>query len=252
MSQDLVLLNQLQSDISNLVAPFSEFKITSLMDAQSGVNALKEVKQLKERIENTRKILVDPLNTRVKAINDFAKQISQPILSAEVTVKQSLISFEKEQEKIRNDARAKIKEEANQKADELRIKQESELSATKEVAEIFGTDEKHEQLINDKHLHEQSAAFNERQNALYEIEENKLKNIRKTWKCELIDMNLVPMDYVIKTLNEKAVLAMARAGKTDIPGVRVWQETSLAVGANTYIPSIQSRSDGLSYKGNEK
>jgi len=215
-----------------LVSPIADLTVTEFVSAQQAIGVGKQIKEFLKKIETTRKSLVEPLNKQVKAINDYAKDIAFPLINAENHVKKQLTSFEIEQEKLRQIAHKKAEEERLKKEAELKAKQENELDA----AAVFGASPEELTALETKAKEELAVQKNEALAKKYDIEEQGIKNARKTWKCEAVDLSQVPKEFLIVTLNEKAVLAAARAGVTTIAGVKIWQETSIALGSNTYVP----------------
>lgn len=234
--------DELQAEISALVAPTHKIQVIDFKSAQDATVAAKQVKALLLRIERKRDELVRPLNTRVREINAYAKSIEAPLLQSERHIKAQLVAFEVEQEEKRQQEQRRIENERAQAEALLRIKQEQERQAVADPAaadDWFGGGEDVEQqrlALEEKHAQEQAKLRAETQAKVWDSEQRGVKNARKTWRCELVDMSLVPDQYKIVTLNEKAILAMARAGVTAIPGVKLWQETTVAIGANTYVP----------------
>lgn len=245
---ELTKFNPLKADITAFVAPVKAIKVTDFASAQMAIETAKQVKVYAKQVETLRKTLVDPLNAEVKSINSYAKEIEEPLLDAERFIKSRLVEFEHEQEKIREAERQRLEAEAKKAQAELLAKQEAERQALiekasleQEAEDIFGiepetTVEEKIQAFETKAVEEQTAAKNEVEGKQWDIDQLGVKNSKKIWKCEVIDLDSVPKEYLIRELNEKAVLAMARAGITNIPGVRVWQETTIAIGTNTYIP----------------
>ncbi len=62
-----------------------------------------------------------------------------------------------------------------------------------------------------------------------------LKNARTNRKAKLVDINLVPKEFLIITLNEKAATAALKAGAI-IPGVELVEDLSINFGSKTYVP----------------
>ncbi len=273
--KDLVVFDQLKTDITALVAPTLVIKVSSEQTGQNAITAVKQVKDYVNRVEELRKQLVGPLNEQVKAINAYAGEIKLPLARAEEYLKAELQRFHDEQEKNRAIELRKAEElrRAEEKAayekrckeaEALRAKQAEEAAALKfeqeqanAAADIFGDDSSDQEeaaktqalILEEKQklekealereqVAEQAARDNEAAQREWEINQNKIKGAAKTWKCEIENVALIPKDYLIITLNEKMVLAAARGGTTSIPGVKLWQETTIRVGASTRIPSI--------------
>ena len=54
-------------------------------------------------------------------------------------------------------------------------------------------------------------------------------SIRKVWKYEVLDVNLLPDWAVIKVENRAVLTAAVAAGTRDIPGVRIYEDTIASV-----------------------
>lgn len=255
MSKDLVQFDELRADIAKLVAPVSSVLVTDFQSSAVAIDAAKQIKEYLNLVEYKRKELVEPHNRVVKQINEYAKTIVEPLRAAADHVQNQLRAFEMEQEKIRNEERKKAEAERQRLAAELFAKQETErqaLYAQQEAAAraeaMFGAEEEktpeqedadlraEEEALAIKQQQEQALAKAQAEAREYDIKRQGIKNARKTWKCELTDIKIVPKEFLITELNTAAVLAAARGGVTEIPGVKLWQETSIAIGSKTYVP----------------
>lgn len=248
-STDLVQFNELQTDIKGFVAPALTVRVTDFSSSEHAIEIAKQVKEFSKRVEDTRKMLVEPINKRVKMINDYAKSIVQPLLDAETHLKSQLIAFEVEQEKMRAEERRKAEEELRHAEQELQAKQEEERAALEAnrsrenaAAALFGAEDESDNAdaeaaaLAEKQSQERARLQSEAKAKEFDIQQQGIKNAAKIWKCEIENIDKIPKEFLIITLNEKAILAMARAGVTNIPGVRMWQETTVRIGQNTYIP----------------
>lgn len=263
MSTELAQFEELKASIACFVSPTFQLTVTDFASAQSAIEAVKQVKGFINQLESKRKELVGPLNDQVKAINGYAGEIKDPLIRSEEYLKKQITQFEVEQERLREIARKAA--EAERIAEEQRAAAEAELARKElesaqadereqeaQVAALFGSDDEASEgeepapSPEERRLQEKIEldAQIEGERALRTAKANQedwdrkqlgVKNSRKVWKCELEDISKVPREFLIIELNQAAVLAAARGGQI-IPGVRTWQETTLAVGAKTYIP----------------
>ena len=250
MSTEIQQFEELRSELTQLVAPTLAIKVTNAGSSSSAIEAAKQVKALQKRIEAKRKDIVGPLNDRVKLINDYAKSIMAPLEQAESHLKKELVSFEMEQEKIRLEVLRKAEEERKRVEEELRAKHDAEQAALideAQVSDLFGADESQPsvdaraldlEIAQQEEIARANMAARQRE---YDAKSIGIKNARKIWRCEAVDISQVPKEFLVIELNSAAVLAAARAGVTTIPGVRIWQETTVAIGANTYMPAMVGR-----------
>lgn len=251
MTTEITQFDELKSELTSLVAPTLLIKVTDFPTSNSAIESAKAIKGLQKRVEAKRKDLVAPLNERVKAINDYAKSIASPLDDAETHLKKQLAAFEVAQEKIRAEE-YRIAEEARLKREaELLAKQEAEreqlaviIEDSSIVDDVFGSDPTEAPIVDQaaqleqRQLEERARVAQQARDREWEIKQQGIKNARKTWKCEAVDLAKVPKEFLIITLNSAAVLAAARGGVTEIPGVKLWQETTISIGATTRAPAL--------------
>lgn len=264
-STDLVPFNQLKADVETFVAPTKEIVVSSFETSSKAIEVVKEVKAYSKKVDDLRKLLVAPLNGRVKVINDFAKTILQPLEDAEASIKKKLVAFDMEQAKLRAEAQRKADEEFRKKQAELqarqeeeRIKVEARLKREAQAAAMFGSSDEAAapeespeaklEAFEAKQIAEQAILENEKKAREFDIRQQGIKGVTKRWACEIVDIDQVPKEYLIRELNRAMILAAARTAPADqplqIPGVRIWQEAGLAVGSNTYVPRAALQAEG--------
>lgn len=266
-SKNLETFNELKAKITLFVAPAMKIAVKDFKSASDAVEARNALKAYTSDLEKRRKELVAPLNAQVDAINDYVKNIKQPMLSVDAVLLDQLRKFEDEQERIRKEGHRKAEEirlaaERAARAVQEKIARELEEKRLAEIAAIesqhaqaaadFGAEDP-EQLAAEKKLAEESYEREmieaqvkaeleatllaaEAKARAYDIEQQGIKGARKKWKAELIDIDLVPKEFLIRELNQAAAVAAARGGTKSIPGVRLYQETGIARGRNAYVP----------------
>lgn len=265
MSKELVVFDVLKADIAQFVAPVLKIRVGDFKTSADAIEAGKQIKTLMKKVEDARTGLVAPLNDQVKTVNNYAKSIKEPLEQVEGHIKSELARFAVEQEKIKQEelrraeaiqrenerkaqaeaARITAEQEAMRQAELSRIREEA-----KEAEDMFGTKVdasaqiQEAELAADRERLELQARF-EREKAerdaaasvaRFDASQNQIKNVRKNWKVSVVDITKVPKEFLIIELNEKMALASARAGNTNIPGLSFFQETSVALGQNTYVP----------------
>lgn len=235
-ANQLQVFDKLKADITLKVEPYLHLNVGCDDSKNMATLAIKEVKHFSDLVEAKRKELVDPLNQEVKRINEYAKSICQPLDKSKDHLKKALLSFEavlekKRQEEARKLAEAKAKAEA-----EARAKAEEERQA-REFASMFDGDV----TENDKvKIEIETQAAQEREVAEINLQHkqemkavaaNKVSGVRKIWKFEITDPELVNREYLM--VDEKKVAAamkeLVKDGVTEIPGIRFYQEATLAV-----------------------
>lgn len=265
MSKDLAQFDSLKADITLFVAPVTGLKVTDFKSGADAIEAGKQIKSLMKQVEDKRKGLVGPLNDQVKMINDYAKNIRDPLERAEAHVKVELNRFAQEQEKIRQEELRRAEEDRlaqERKAEEERQRIAAEIEAKKqaqldnlresqdEASALFGSsglpNEDQERAVEEAAEREkvEAEAVLEREAVIrnaqakateWDVNQNRIKNTAKRWKVEVVDISLVPKEFLIITLNEKMALAAARGGNKNIPGLKFSQEVSVSIGS-AYVP----------------
>lgn len=260
---DLKVFDSLAADITLFVAPTKALKVNSTESSATAIEVAKTIKEYTSSVEKKRKELVGPLNAQVKAINDYCKQITAPLDEADAHVRGQLNVFAAELERVRRAEEARIEREriqAEREAREAREKAEREL-AERQVAEAealaesvnkWGAENGDIEAVNNE--------INERQEREWAEEKARLdreaalranefrqkefdarlvgvSNTRATLKVRILDINLVPKEFLIVTPNEKALLAVGKTG-AKIPGVEFHEEFAVAIGRTTRAPRV--------------
>lgn len=267
MSQELKQFDSLAADITLFVAPTLGITVTDDASGEKAIETVKAIKEYTNRVEATRTSLVGPLNKTVKTINDYAKQIAEPLARADAHIRTQLNAYaakkEAERQKALREAEEKrrAEEEAarleRQRAEaELQAKLEAEAQAHVDAVTLFGAEGGDVETANaelNERLEREAAekqAELDREAALlkakheqerFDANQKAIKGTRKTLCVRVLDLSLVPKEFLIVQLNEKAALAAGKAG-VKIPGLEFFEEVSVAIGATTRIPRIGGRS----------
>lgn len=231
----LAEFHPLTTAIAGLVEPCTQIKV---LDAESSGNAIvaaKDIKSLMTAIESKRKELVEPLNREVKVINEYVKEITGSLVKADAYLRTQLGTYAAMLEAKRRHEQDRIDAEKRAEYEALRLLREKE---DQEARDLFGVGPE----IEIKRQQEDMKLIAEHDAKIYDVKQETIRNTRMVWKCELEDITKVPMEFLIITLNEKAVLAAAKAGDT-IPGVRTWEMATVAIGRNTRGPAPKSLSE---------
>jgi hypothetical protein len=226
MSTQIKQFDELVSQVTQFVAPTKDIKVTDNSSADKAIETGKAVKDFLKKVETKRKELVGPLNDQVKLINDYAKDITAPLLKAESHIKKELSDFAIEQELIRRKEREKL--EAERREAQAKIDAEIALASAKCETEV----EKLAAAVAIKNeVRTVTSDFKAREKA---IEATAMKGVRQTWKAEVVNEMLLPREYLIP--DTVKINKVVSAGIRDIPGIRIYQETSISLGKTTAVP----------------
>jgi hypothetical protein len=215
----LAQFEQVRGQISQLAQKCSNYVVNS-KDALAGAKELaKDAKKIENLIEDRRKEITKPILDEKKQIDDFAKSLTSELASSIKGLRDQILHFEKEEERKRQEELRKIAEENARIAAEL-AKKEAEMKA-KQEADSLPSIEEAEAIMQAR----QAQAENEAKQA--EIEMSKSSNIRKVWTYKILDLEQVPLQFMI--VNEKAVKAAIANGTREIKGLEIYQEEQLVI-----------------------
>ena len=183
---------------------FSERRvITCQDDIKDATNDLTIMANLKKSLEEKRKEYVRPLNEYSAQIHNVFKTISDPLQKADKLTRNKVIAWQDEE-----DAKArKAQEAAVLKAQAAAL--EAEVRGDQPTGEL--------EVIPDAPLAPPKTTFAEVGTA----------SRKQNWKWELVDLSLVPQQYLM--LNESLVGKVVRAGTREIPGIRIYPESGLQI-----------------------
>jgi hypothetical protein len=170
-------------------------------DMKLATDDLAILQRLKKSIEEKRKEYTGPINEHLKAVNDAFKTITIPLENADVVTRTKILDYRHIQER-----RAKEAEEINRlrlEAARKEMELKGELTESVVVIEVPQVQPKTVQA------------------------DNSFSSTVKIPKFEVEDIKLVPVEFLI--VDMAALGKQVRAGRRNIPGVRIWMIDSLRV-----------------------
>lgn len=161
---------------------------------------LVQLKTYRTQLEDSRKALTKPLKDHVKRIEEMYRPTLNSLESTDTLLRQKLITFSNEAERAVAEAKAKLTAEAVQHAE----------AGDHEAAHALATQATTLEAAVVKGSTVGGAV-----------------GTATVLKFAITDYALIPREFF--SLDEKKVLASIRAGRTDIPGIRVYEEKTLRV-----------------------
>lgn len=193
-----------KKQIDALAQACKNFVVHNDETLERGKKLVKEAKQIETFIEEKRKEVTKPLLDRKKQIDDFAKSLTNELNNAVKSLRSQIQKYEEEKERRRLEELRRIEEERRRQEEELRRAQTQndadQITKIQQLAEI-----------------EQKAA------ALSE----KSSSLRMIWTFEIEDFSKIPLEYL--ELNETKVRQAIQAGVRSIPGLRIFQKSTLVI-----------------------
>ena len=229
MENQLAQFDQLKADITMYVAPAKSIVVSDKETQVLAMTSAKDVVSWKKKVEEKRKELIAPLLERQREINDYAKQLTEPLLGAETHLKRQLIEWDKKLEAERQAELKRIQIEREQKEREAReaaakAKEEAEAMA------LFGptSESTRAGLVAEAEAERVTTHIaKEARKEEKAVMENKVSGIRVVWKFEVTDPSKVPTEFLI--VDESAIGKAVRGGVREIAGVRIFEEKTMGV-----------------------
>jgi len=179
--------------------------ITTLEDMKPANDELNLIRKLKKLMEARRKEYLAPFREHVDEVNDAYKRIMAPVDIADKVTTDKMLSFNRAQERIRRAQEEinRLRMEAAQKDAALH---NGEISEPVNLVEVIPEAPRHVST------------------------EMGSTGMRDNWKYEIIDVNLIPREYMMPDTSMLNTTAKAHHDKKIVPGVRFYNEPILATG----------------------
>lgn len=194
------------TQLSTIQQQTKTLKVRSDAEEITASECLSQIMALAKAVENKRKVVVDPQNKFVTAVNGFFKTITMPLMSAKTTIEQQIMQYRNLKRIEAEKARAKAQAEA----DKINKKLEK---AGLEVTPV------------------QVIAPQVQQTTRTEIGTT---FERKEWKHEVTDLLLLckavacgDVQLAAIQANDTYLRALVKGGAREIPGVKVCEEVKL-------------------------
>lgn len=235
---------------TSILAEAQALRIETPDQYMAAGDELKRIKAQAAAIEAKRKAITEPLDRSKKEVMDFFRPALEQLTTAETVIKRQLVEFDREQQRIRQEAERKAREEAErlrkqQEQEAARIEQAAREKREKEEAKARELEAQGRQAEADakrQAAERAEAAKIEQADAkrvaaeliptapVVHLEQPKVAGVssRQAWKFEIADASQIPREYLIP--DEKAIGAVVRAlgARASIPGVRTYQDTIIS------------------------
>lgn len=195
------------------LANAQSFTVANAEDYQAAAEELSAIKGKWNEIEKSRKALKKPIDDAARAVQSFFKPPLDYLTRAESVLKRAMIAWKNEQDRIAREEKQKAEAKARKERDRLEKQaREAEEKGRAERAEV----------LRDRAVSTVAAA------PVTEAPKVSGISTRTVWKFRVVDAAKVPDKY--KLVDEKKIGGVVRAlkGDTDIEGIEVWEESSMA------------------------
>ena len=189
-------------------------RIFDTVSVSRATHFLKDIKSVQDEINEAFDPIIQAQHQAHKKSLETKRKYSLPLLKAEGIVKEKIKDYHLEQERIRREEEARLYREAK-KAEEERLLQMAM------QAEKAGDTEEAEAILKNP--------VNAPVISLSSKTKGKGISYREVWKFRIKNVDLIPNTY--KVVDERKIGAVVRAlkDKTNIPGIEVYCDNSVAV-----------------------
>jgi len=182
-------LKNIEKDLSPLVSQSYDVEITSKETAEQASLLLRNIKLQIKSAEDIRTSFTKPINESLRAINAKFKEATKPLKASEAVIKVKILKWQRSEN------------------------------------ERIAKDEAKRQKLQESH-------FEKGHNVNPLIQLDRVESVgttstRKVKKWKMIDFKKLPDEY--KIADEVLLNKLVRGGKTDIPGIEIYEDEVLAV-----------------------
>jgi hypothetical protein len=186
------------------------------------VEALSGVARVKREADAKRDDLVRPLNDRVRIINSVFRLVLAPVLEADGLLRGKVRDHDREVARRAAEAAAEV-EAAKVRAEALL----TEAAKADAAGETVAADQLFNRAVEAEKTAKTTAAAAPAPPSRVVRTDLGTVSTRKRWTFEVTDKATVPLEYLV--VDDVAVRKKIADGVREIPGLRIYQEESLAV-----------------------
>lgn len=246
------LANEYVEKSNQLAIQVNQLKVVDQSSYETAASLLSSIKSMAKSLDESRKKITGPIDIAKKAVMDLFRPPADALAQFESDLKDRMITFQNEQEKIRREKEEKLRREAEaEESRQRKIKeqQEREWREKQEAArkEAQRLEELAKKAKSEKAREEAELAAiklrAEEERAKQKAEERRIQaasvqvvapivaptvtkiagvSTRKDWKAKIVDPLLVPRDYLIVDESKLNKVAAATKGSLSIPGVHMY------------------------------
>lgn len=216
MTTELATVEQVRVEVAPVVARARELAIVTPQDYADAAQGTKDIKSALKKVDDFFDPAIGAAHKTWKATLAQKATVADPLKHAENILKSKQLAWRAEQERVRLETQRKLQAEADARAAAERTRLEKEAAKLK-------TPELRQARMD------QAAAVVAPVVEVSSVQpEVKGQSFRKTWKARVVDVNLVPREWLV--VNQSALDAFARftKGAVGIAGVEMFEETGLA------------------------
>uniref|UniRef100_A0A6H1Z7J1 Uncharacterized protein n=1 Tax=viral metagenome TaxID=1070528 RepID=A0A6H1Z7J1_9ZZZZ len=221
------------NEVRDLVVRAEGLMITTQGQYEGANDFLKVVKGIQKQVKESFDPIIQKANDAHKEAIAKRDEHLQPLKDAEATIKRIMIAYDTEQRKKAEELQLKLEREAQRKADEEKARKEEQERQWREKAkqlEAEGNPEGARKALEkaDQRALESQTVEMAIVPVIAQPQAPKGASYREQWSAEVVDISLVPREYMV--VNQQALdkIAMATKGTIQIPGVKFVSKTIMS------------------------
>ncbi len=175
------------------------------------------IKGIRRKIEDTFKPIKQKMDAAKKEVLDQERAADAPLRQAEDYLKPQLAKWDAEQERIRREEEARLREEARKREEEARLQAAIE-------AEKNGQKDEAEAILDEKPAYVPPVVLPKATPKVQGI------SYRDNWKFRITNPNKIPREYMVPDEKAIGVIVGRLKERCNIPGIEVYCEKVVAAG----------------------
>lgn len=212
---------QYEAQSRDLLTMAKQFEISTADDYERANESLKGIIIKKRELDERRKAITRPIDDAKKRIMDLFQPALKYLEDAEQTIKRDMLVWNREQERLRQEREARLREQQR--------KEREKLQQQAEKASASGKTEKAEALLQQADMTDGVSVA--------PATPKTSSSVRKTWQARVTDKAALikaaaerPDLQALLNVDQTALNAMARGLKSNlsIPGVEAYQRESIS------------------------
>lgn len=206
-------VRELAAQADNLLAVGSNYRVATTVEYEVAGTELQRVKGAQKALDELKKKITRPIDAAKKAVLELFRSPEDKLSRAESGIKRAMIGFQDEQERFRRAEQLRV--------DDVARRERERLEAQARKAQESGKVAKAE-ILEQRAATVVAPIINRTPPKMAGVQ------TREVWKFEVTDPASVPREYLIVDESKIRRVVGALKGDTNIAGVRVWPEKSIA------------------------
>jgi hypothetical protein len=210
----------IETEISTFVEENYPIVVNSNNDLTKATTCIKGIKSMCEKVKSSFDPIVDKAHKAHKEAIGQRDKYLKPLLELEKRFKDAILVFNR---KMEEEQKERIRLANERMAKEAEEKKQNLLEEAKKTDDAWEKEE-----LNEKAQAIAPVTCDASNKAI----ESEGMSIRKTWKARVIDINLIPREYLIIEANMSALNQHARNNReVSIEGVEFYEDSSVSTRA---------------------